>query len=345
MRKRSLVPAMSLMRYMNAVGLVPQLLINGHAFGEDQHLLITKKLNQYNIRYKEIESLPDYDVMFSEGMGSFSPFEKRWLTESKRRGKVNVILVNGISGWMNDEFPYFLPDKTVLLDGICMRMEEQIRNFERFTKNLFLVNVGDPDWDWWKTDEFNQEVEKTKAKLGNKVLVYCGIFALPSQSVPYADFCIKQAERLGFKFVINPHPDRWDLMPKKFYKYCNMDIPHHVLFKAASHVISSITCSVITESLLLGTKVGCDGFIGHCAGHGKHRWLDRNSWLAKVSKNIKQEILSMTSLVSDEKSLGTFLSSSEPGVSIKIAEKVFGKNYFPSYGRCLFETLDRKLGK
>jgi len=345
MRKRSLWPAMSLMQYMNAVGIVPQLLINGTAFGADQHALIVQELNKYKVKYKEIKTLFNHDVLFSEGLGTFSSFEKSWLSISRKQGKKNVMLVNGLSGWMNDELPYFLPDKTALLDGICMKMEEQIRNFERFTKGLFFVNVGDPDWDWWKTDEFSREVAKAKAKLGPKSLVYCGIFSIPEQEIPYTNFCIKQAEKLGFKFIINPHPDRWYLMPKQFYKYCNMDIHHHVLFKAASHVISSITCSVITESLFLGTKVGCDGFIGHCAGHGKHKWLDRNSWLAKVSKNIKQEILNMTSLVSDEKSLSTFLSSSEPGASIKAAEKVFGKKYFPSYGRCLFETLDRKLGK
>lgn len=335
---------MSLMRYMNSVGIVPQLLINGVAFGADQRALIIQELNKYRVKYNEIKTLSNHDILFCEGMGSFSPFEKKWLSVSRKQGKKNVMLVNGLSGWMNDKFPYFLPDKTGLLDGICMKMDEHIRNFERYTKGLFLINVGDPDWDWWQTAEFNREVANTKAKLGPKVLVYCGIFAIPGPAISYINFCIKQAESLGFKFVILPHPDRWELMPKQFYKYCDRTIHHHVLFKAASHVISSITCSVITECLLLGTKVGCDFFIGHSEGWGKHKWMNAPSWQAKVAKQMKREILDMTSLV-EEKSLSTFLSSATPGASIVAAEKAYGKLNVPCYSEYLFKTLDTKLGK
>ena len=345
MRKRSLMPAMSLMRYMNSVGLVPQLLIPGFSFGEDQHKLIVDELNRYNVKYVEITKLPNYDVMFSEGVGTFSPFEKRWMAESKKLGKTNVMLVNSTSAYRNIINTYFLPEKTGLLDGICMKMEEHLFHYQEFTKDLFLINVGDPDWDWWGTDEFKNEVDKTRSMFGDKILVFGEPFLLPKQAIPYAELCIKQAKSLGFKFVINPHPDRGDIVPEQFRKYCNRNIHHHVLFKAATHIVTSINCSLLAEGLFLGTKVGSDSFIPHCEEWVTHKWLDKNSWLTKAPKHVKQEILDMISFVCDKKDIYEFLSNNKLGATVEVAGKAFGKIVVPCYSEYLFETLDKKLIK
>ena len=76
MRKRSLMPAMSVMRYMNSTGIIPQLLI-----GERE--AIKKELALYNIKYQEINKLPDYDVMLSEAYGHL-PFERHWRFRTRR---------------------------------------------------------------------------------------------------------------------------------------------------------------------------------------------------------------------------------------------------------------------
>lgn len=343
MRKRSLMPAISVMRYMNFVGLIPQLLINGTEFGKNQHQLITKELNRYKIKYNEIKKPSNYDVMFSEGTGFFCLFEKYWLKESKKRGKSNVVLSNSLSGWRNDVNPYFLPENTKLIDGICMKIEEHLLYYKEFTKGLFLVNVGDPDWDWWSTNEFKEKVKKVKSELGNKILVLCEAFILSKDDTPYTEFCIKQAENLGFKVVINVHPDRQQFAPKQFLRYCNTTVYHHVLFKAASHTIGNIGSSTTVENLFLGTKVGCNPIVAHCAGHGEHRWLGRKTWITKVSKHFKSEILSMISPIFDEKELHSFLSSSKLEVSVQSTEKVFGKINVSCYAEYLFKTLDKKL--
>jgi len=349
MRKRSLSPALSVMRYLNSVGITPRLLITGQQWGSDPSFLtqrtnIRRELKLWGIKYEMLKSVPnDYDVMFCEGMGSFNGFEKTCLTKSKQLHKKNVMLVNSISPWRNEVNPYFLPEKTGLLDGICMRMNEHLLHYKEFTKNLFLINVGDPDWDWWTTSEFKKEVAKTNAKFGKKILLYCGVFATPDQAIPYVRLWIKQAERLGFKFMINPHPDRWKLMPLEFVKYCNRHIDHHVLFKAASHIVSSPNCSVLMEGLLLGTKAGSTPLIAHCAGHGQHRWLDKKAWHIKVPKHIKPEIFKMIPPIFDEKDMINFLSS-PVNVSAELVKKELGIINVPNYSEYLFKTLDEKCG-
>lgn len=345
-RKRSLWPTMSIMRYMNSIGIAPQLIINGVDFGKDQHLLITKELNLYKIEYKEITSLPDYDVMFSES-GGLWPFEKRWLCEGKDRGKINILLMNSACiRKLDDPSPYlqtFVDDK--LVDGICAKIEKPVLFQKKLVDPLFMINVGDPDWDWWQTEEFRGRVRKTKLALGDKTLVLCGTYTSPKQATAYTELCIRQARNLGFRLVINPHPDRWNLIPKQFHEYCNWDIHHHVLFQAASHVISSIGCTVISEGLFLGTKVGCEPSVSHCDKWGEHKWLDRDAWATKISKQVDSQILDMVSPVFDEKDLRNFLSSSVPGASVESAGKAFGRIVVPNYTAYLFKTLDEKLGK
>ena len=55
MRKRSLMTALSVMRYMNSVGLTPQILMNGVEYHVDQRAAITGVLNRYNVKFKEIK--------------------------------------------------------------------------------------------------------------------------------------------------------------------------------------------------------------------------------------------------------------------------------------------------
>lgn len=342
-RKRSLMPTMSLMRYMNSVGLVPQLLINDVDFGEDQYLLITKELNDYNIKYNRINNLPDYNVIFSEGPGQCS-FETHWLTESKKQGKTNVMLINSLSSYHNLPVPSFFPGGTKLLDGICMKIEDNVSHYREFTKDLFLINVGDSDWDWWKTNEFKEGVRKTKSKFGNKFLVLCESYIYQEKSIAYAKFCLKLSKELGFNIIINVHPDRWRYVPSQFRQYCNTNIHRHILFKASSHIISNIVSSVVAEGLFLGAKVGCSPFVAHYNGWGTHAWLDQNVWDVNAPKHVNQGILDMISLISNKKDLSDFLSSVSKTNS-ELAGKVLGRINVPCYAEYLFKTLDERLGK
>jgi len=334
---------------MNSVGMVPQILINALKFcGEDHYKLIREELDRYGIRYNSVVDLcaTGHDVLFSEGMGAFCFSEDFWLKQSKDLGKTNIILINSLSGWRNRPNHFFGPKYTGLIDGVCMKIEEHLLSFKEFTEDLFLINTGDPDWDWWQTNEFKNEVKKVNSKYGNKIFVFGDVFIEPTSSIPYVESCIAISKELGFKFIINPHPDRWDMVPKKFYKYCNRDIHHHVLFKAASHVVCHVSSSIILESMLLGTRAGTDPTIAHCDGWGKHRWLDnKDLFRTKISKHLKQEIIDMIPLVFNREDISNFLSSSKPNAPIETVGKVFGKIDVPCYCEYLFQTLDKKLMK
>ena len=349
-RKRSLMPAMSMMRYMNSIGLTPQLLINGLALGEDQHQLIADELNLYNVKYEEIKRLPDYDIMLSESAGC-TPFERYWLEVSRRRGKANVALINGASSYQDFEAgPYhkkFIEEK--LIDGLCAKIERTVICQKKFFEPLFLINVGDPDWDWWQTDEFKKKVEKVKSRFGNKLLVICEEYRTRLDKVldglPYAEFCIKHAENLGFKVVINVHPDSWKRKPEHLEPYYNKSIHHHVLFKAASHVITNAGCTVIGESLFLRTKVGCDLLAGHYPKFGTHTWLDKETWFVEMPKHIPSEILNLISTVFSEKDLHEFLASPKLKASPEEVDKAFGRIRVRNYTEYLFKTLDKRYVK
>lgn len=349
-RKRSLMPAMSVMRYMNSIGLIPQLLICGTAYSEDQHLLIIEELNRYNIRYEECTSLPEFDIMFSEG-GGVGKYERHWLKESKKYGKTNVMLLNGASSYREFEaglyHKKFVAEK--LIDGLCAKIERTVICQKKFFEPLFLINVGDPDWDWWQTNEFKEEVEKVKSRFGNKLLVICEEYRTGLNkildSLPYAEFCIKHAENLGFKVVINVHPDSWKRRPKHLETYYNKSIHHHVLFKAASHVITNAGCTVISESLFLRTKVGCDLMVGHYPKFGIHAWLDKETWFVEMPKHINPEILNLISTVFSKKDLHEFLVSSKLNASPKVVDKAFGRIQVRNYTEYLFKTLDKRYVK
>lgn len=350
-RKRSLVPAMSVMRYMNSVGLMPRLLISGKALGEDQHLAVKKELDRYHVKYEEITGLPvDYDIMFSESAGC-TPFERRWLEGSRKRGKANVVLINGASSYREFEpgayHRKFAEEK--LIDGLCARIERTVQYQKKFFEPLFLINTGDPDWDWWQTGEFKKKVENVKAKFGDKLLVLCEEYRTHLDKrlggVPYSEFCIKQAESSGFRVVINVHPDSWKKAPKHLSKYYNRGIHHHVLFKAASHIITSVACTVIGESLFLGTKVGCDLAAFHWPKFGQHTWMDKKTWFDTMPKHIPAEILNLVSTVFSKKDLDEFLSSTEPKGSMVEVDKAFGRIRVPNYSEYLFKTLDKRYAK
>jgi hypothetical protein len=131
-------------------------------------------------------------------------------------------------------------------------------------------------------------------------------------------------------------------MPPEFVKYCNRHIDHHILFKAASHIISSANCSVLMEGLLLVTRPCASPLVAHCAGYGKHRWLDKKAWHIKAAKHIKPEILKMLPLVFDEKDMANFLSS-PANVPVELIKKELGVINVPNYAEHLFKTLDKMI--
>ena len=333
MRKRSLMPAMSVMRYMNSVGIIPQILI-----GEPEPT--KKELDLYKVKYQEINKLPEYDVMLSEANGHL-PFEIRWMTESKKRGKTNVMLINSLSS-VNIHIPSFTPDKTKLLDGMCMKADVDILQYRSFNNELFMINVGDPDWDYWKTEEFKKKEKEVRDRFGNKIFVICCVFARPEE-VPYTELCIKKAKELGFSPIINVHPDRWSKVPASLLKYCNKGIHHHVLFSASSHLLTTICSTVFFEGLYLRTHVGCNQAVYHSGRRGNHVWLNKETWFKAVSKQSKQEFIDMAEPVFNEADLESFLLSPKPKIPIEQIVKTFGLITVPCYTEYLFKTLDKKL--
>jgi len=341
------MPALSVMRYMNSVGLIPQLLICDIAFHVRQYPLIVNELNKSKIQYKEIRELPvDYDVMFSEAMGACD-FENYWLTESNNRGKTNIMLLNELSIYQHQRSSPYL-QKLVnenKVHGICTKIEKTIQHYKKFAGKVFMINTGDPDWDFWQTKEFKNKVKDLRSKFGDKIYVVCENFYQKEKLLPFIDMCIREAEKLGFKIFISTHPDRWGEVPKKYHKYCDRSILHHVLFSAASHVTINITSSVSIENLLLGTKVGCTPAVFNCKTWGDTQWLSKKDWFGIVPKHIDPEILKMFFPIFSSKDLINFLTSTTPIVSIQQVEKLIGRISVPSYSEYLFKTLEQKLKK
>jgi hypothetical protein len=308
---------------------------------------ITKIIKQRQVQVKFVNAPPkDYDVMFSESSGFASKWEKLILTSSKNIGKINIKVKNAISMQRNIRNINYLPEHTKhTLDGICVKENRSIIHYREFTNGLFLLNTGDPDWDWFITDDFKKQVHDTNEKYGEKFLLL-GAGFINSEEIPYYRMLIAEAEVNGFNVAIRIHPGCERRKDAALHTYYDMDTDGFVLDAAASHVIENISSAMLAESLLLGTKVGCTPAIRHFLGYGvPHLWVsDYNKWHKNILPKVGKELLDIIPIISDRFELAKFLSDDKLPVSSEHIDKLFGWPKVPNYCSYFFESVEKQLG-
>ena len=110
MRPRSLWSQLSLMKYLNSKGIEPYVMWDRRHDAE-----IAKKMIGVKFKNKQpIDNKMDYDVMFSESSG-YTKFERTSLRTSKRKGKINIKINNGISTDNGTVNTHYIPNKTKTL--------------------------------------------------------------------------------------------------------------------------------------------------------------------------------------------------------------------------------------
>jgi len=350
MRDRSLWIQTSLIKYLNSFGVKPYLV-----FPRPEDVLhvgiINSMLTKSGVLFEDGRNIvreehPDYDVMFSESSGFSSLFEKRHLIESKRKNKVNIKLNISISINRNIINPNYTPDKTKdTLDGIYMKGQRTIDHFKTFTKDLFFINTGDPDWDVFLTDKFKEQVKQTKEKYGGKFLLLGIPFSGPKKEIAWCERATQRAIAMGVTPVIRVHSYRERFIPDSLRPYVDLETPRFVLFAAASHVIENIGSTMIAECLYLNKKVGATGLISHFGGYGEgHVWFEKyKEWKMVTEPRVGKEIFNIIPRAVTITEIDEFLSDDKILYNEKMIDNIFGWKRVPSYCSDLFEKIEKKL--
>ena len=350
MRDRSLWMQLSLIKYLNSFGQEPYLVFPRP---EDKlnDKIIENTLSKAGALYQDgrdivREENPDYDVMFSESSGSSYSFEKRHLIESKRKNKINIKLNVSISINRSIINTHYTPDKTKdTLSGIYMKGQRTIDHFKTFTKDLFFINTGDPDWDIFNTNEFKEKIKQTRKKYGKKFLLLGISFSGPKQEIIWCERAIERAITLGITPVVRVHSYRERFVPDSLRPYVDLETPRFVLFAAASHVIENIGSTMIAECLYLNRKVGVTGLIGHFGGYGEaHVWFEKyNEWKMVTLPRVGKEIFNIVPRAVTVKEIDKFLSDNNILYNEKMIDDIFGWKRVPSYCSQLFSKIEKKI--
>ena len=350
MRDRSLWIQTSLIKYLNSFGVKPYLV-----FPRPEDVLhvgiINSMLTKSGVLFEDGRNIvreehPDYDVMFSESSGFSSLFEKRHLTESKRKNKVNIKLNISISINRGMTNPNYTPDETKnTLHGIYMKGQRTLNHFKTFTIVLFFIIAGDPDWDVFHTSEFKTMVQQTKEKYGEKFLLIGMIFSGPKQEIVWCKRIIQRALAMGITPVVRVHSYRERFIPDFLRPYVDSETPRFVLFAAASHVVENIGSTMIAECLYLNRKVGMTGLMPHFGGYGEgHIWFENsNEWKIIALPRIGKELLDIVPRVVSVQEIDKFLSDDIVSYDEKMIDTIFGWQRVPSYCSDLFEKIEKKL--
>ncbi len=341
MRRTSFRSQMSLIKYLNSFGMVPCVLVNNFLREE-----IFERIQKGEIDAKVCEDILDhYDVMFSESSGSVSVFEGAILSESKKQGKINLILHNAISIHTHlRNINYLPPENTKYIHGMCVKGQRSIDHYKKFTKDLFYLNTGDPDWDLFGTHSFKREVEEVQKKYGDKLLVLCAGF-INEEEIEYYKRMILLAEELGFKVIVCVHPGSQSRKPVFFQEYEDYQSSHFILLKAASHIIENVYSTIMAESLFLGKRVGCTPAIRHFAGYGgPHVWVENYvKWYKHVVSKVGKEVIDLLPRIFTENELRDFLSSDSAYVTEERIDKIFGWPKVSNYSEHLFKMVEEKV--
>ena len=342
---RSLWPQLSVIRHLNALGIEPYVLADSNGdVGNISGMLQGSMFHPI----PSPNSLPrDYDVMFSQSAG-LDAFERDSLTNSWRKGKTNVKLHNSMSTYNTlTNINYIQARVKGRLHGFCMKEQRSVEHFRRFLPepNVWYLNVGDPDWDYFQTEEFKSGVKAVRQSYGDKILLVLISFDSGAVECRFWRTVIPWAVAKGFRVLIRPHPGCEHRIPADLQKYQAPDLHRHVLFAGASHVLGEMASSVIGECMLLGTKVGSYPFVPHTPRYGVHSWMDDDTrWRGAIVKQVGARLLSYVPFVHTAGSLGSFLLDTKPLITTEQMDELWGWPRVPNYCDYLLQSLERKLG-
>jgi len=337
---RSLWPQVTLIKYLNDLDTSPYVICQRP---EDVETLRKESLRFVPInRPQDIPT--DYDVAFSQSAG-LDNFEKSCLDHGKKLGKVNIKLHNSMSVYNKlINVNYTRNRVNGRIHGICSKEHRSILHFKQFLPSVFYLNTGDPDWDYFRTQEFTNAVKKTRDQYGKKILLICTSFENGSIEVRFWKLITKWAEDSGFKPLIRSHPGREWAVPSELSKYVCSNLHRHVAMAAASHALAEICSTVIGECMMLGTKVGSFPMVPHNKKYGKHDWIDNNQlWKGTVVKHIGGDFLSHVPYVHTSGTLNEFLSSPNPVITKQQMDSIWGWPRVNCYSEYLFKCVEEKV--
>jgi hypothetical protein len=345
---RSLWPQLSLLRYLNGLDIEPYVLLQDCGMfeaGEPYRLL----LNALNLKFvKSPTDLPnDYDVMFSQSVG-LDAFEEACLVNSWGIGKTNIKLHNSMSTYNTITNINYTPARVRgHVHGFCMKERRSVDHYRLFLpeSDAWFLNVGDPDWDYFQTEEFKNAVVQTKEELGSKVLLLCISFDSGRAECRFWSDVIPWADAKGFAVKIRTHPGCESRVPENLKKYIAPNLHRHVLFAASSHVIAEMASTVVGECMMLQTRVGSYPFAPAAFGYGKHGWFDDDAkWKNVILKNVGATLLSYVPFVHTKRTMEDFLAKDEPYITDAQADVLWGWPKVPCYSSHLFESVEKKMG-
>jgi len=274
------------------------------------------------------------------------------LRGSRDKKKINLSLHFPSSVENESVNPYYENAKEDGLYGLCLNDDRSVEHHNKFLKNLRLFNTGNPDWDYFKTDECKNEITKWKGKLGDKILVLGVNFAF-SNTLPWHEMIIKwhemiikYAEQKGFKVVLRCHPDRFDYIPQHFLKYWHKEVHRFVLGGIGTHYVCENPCSTsIVESFFTGIKAGGSPLVPHYKSWSDDRWVEEEDKWEKMFNEITgtDKVSKMIPFINSEEALDNFLSDKKPIVSFEEARDFFGWKIVPSYCEYFFNVIERAL--
>lgn len=342
---RSLWPQLSVIRYLNGLGIEPYALVDtSGAVGDSMGML-----KGSHVRFVlSPDRLPDdYDVMFSQSAG-LDDFERASLVNSWKRKKTNVKLHNSMSTYNVITNINYIPARVRgKVHGFCMKEQRAINHYRRFLteSDAWMLNVGDPDWDYFQTEGFKNNVQAVRAEYGDKLLLVCASLDSGLVESSFWEIVIPWATAKGFRVMLRTHPGCEHRVTGALQQYKAPELHRHVLFAAASHVIGEMSSSVIGECMLLGTKVGSYPFVPHTPRYGVHSWMDNDTaWREAIVRHIGPKMLFYVPFVHTSGSLAEFLNSDEPLISEMQMNELWGWPRVPCYSSYLLECLERKLG-
>ena len=335
-RTRSLISQKSMIQYLNIHGITPMVALGHPSFAD--------LLKGLDVKYvSDISN--EHDILFTESAG-LDGFEAACLLKSFQKGRVNLKIANSISIHKNIVNINYTPQKTQgRIHGMCGRDQRTCTHFNSFNPGLKCLNVGDPDWDATNTTLFKQEVNIIKRAYNEKLLVICVCMDDPQEYL-WMDSIAAYAQLFGYGVIVHPHPGRIEQTVKYMQHFksklkLNINVDHHMIFAAASHLLIEINSTVVAESLRFGTKVGATPMVSHSDGYGKHVWTHtKEDWNKRTKNTVGPEIQNIVSPIIDASMLEEFLSTSSK-VPIQKVDDIFGWPKVNNYCSYLFYTVDK----
>lgn len=338
-RKRSLWPSLSLIYYLNSVGIKPYVAV--------KHQEDWNTIRASNVFIRKVAQIPsDYDILLTEGAGLGMNDEgyERWrIQETAARGKISLSLNMAVSIMNTTVNPYCKDAEKLGVYGICMNDSRSIQHYNSFFPTLHFFNTGNPDWDYLRSEECKKVVNSWRNKLGSRVLVVgCGVPRI--EFLSWFKRIARKANQLGFTVILRKHPDT--ILPEELSKYHINGIHRLALTKIASHYISDNFASTsVAENLFTGTKVGASPLIVHHKSWGNFIWIEeKKDWESLVlSSTDSTRVSEMVPLINSEESLTKFLSDSTPAISSAENQKFFGGPITSNYSEYFFKHVEEKL--